>query len=339
MAGAIERAGAQPARRGPLAWLNPLAVGVMVGVGLSAFEHRRAPAETAVGAAPPPAEISLWLPLGAWRHALARAAAGFGHDQIPAASAATTYFAILALFPAMSAFVSLYGLLADAHDAERLVAGLGGFLPGGAVTVLSDELKRLVEADQGRLGFAFAISVLISLWSANAGVKALMASLNVAYETQEKRGLIQLNLVSLAFTSAAVVIALLVVAAVAATPQMFGRLPGLDLAAILRWPALLVLVALATSVLYRYGPARAQGSWKWVTPGGVLTAALWMAMSALFSWYVANFGHYDKTYGSLGAMVGFLTWVWLSLMVVLLGAELNREVEKAADAKAGARAQ
>src|SRR5690348_1746219 len=125
MSASAERASVRR-RGGLLSWLNPLAVGVMLGVGLSVFEHRRGAPEPDTGAAPPPSDISLWLPLGAWRHALARAAAGFGHDQIPAASAATTYFAILALFPAMSAFVSLYGLLADVHDAERLVGGFAG---------------------------------------------------------------------------------------------------------------------------------------------------------------------------------------------------------------------
>jgi membrane protein len=245
-----------------------------------------------------------------------------------------TFFFLLALFPALSAFVSLYGLIADAADAQRQIAGLAGLMPGGAIKVLSDNLQRLANTNSGGLSLAFAVSLAVSVWSANSGVKALIAGLNVAYEAKERRGFIRLNLVSLAFTVGAIALAVVMLGVVVVAPAILGALQ-LDPDggfALLRWPLLFVLVAGLLAVLYRFAPSRAQPQWRWITPGGGFAALAWIAMSALFSWYVENVGHYDRTYGSLGAIVGFLTWVWLSLMVVMIGAELNAALE----ARAGA---
>ena len=206
---------------------------------------------------------------------------------------------------------------------------LSGLLPGGAISILSDELTRLTSTDHGALGIAFAISLATSIWSSNAGAKALIEGLNVAYRRPEKRNFIHLTLVSLSFTLGVIVLGICAIGLVVGAPAVLNRAglaepTGLGL---LRWPAFLVLAALLLSVVYRYGPCRADAPWRWITPGGLLAAAGWLAMSALFSWYVANFGHYNRTYGSLGAIVGFLTWIWLSLMAVLLGAEFNAEIE------------
>jgi membrane protein len=193
-------------------------------------------------------------------------------------------------------------------------------------------MTRLAGADHGKLGLAFAVSLLISLWSSTSGIKALMEGLNVAYETREQRGFLSLNLVALAFTLTGIAVAIVAIGVVAAAPGLLDRVGLVHLGALafLRWPAFFVLTSLLLSVLFRYAPSRGPVPWRWVTPGGVVAALAWMAMSALFSWYVANFGHYDRTYGSLGAIVGFLTWIWLSLMVVLFGAELNAEIERRA---------
>ena len=255
----------------------------------------------------------------------------FAQDRITAAAAGVTFFVLLALFPAISAFVSLYGMLADMADAKRQLLQLEGFLPGGAITTLTAEVTRLT-AGNGVLGFAFAASLAVSLWSANAGMKALLEGLNVAYEVAETRGFIGLDLRSLAFTVGGIALAIGAVALVVAAPHLLPALQGPAGAVLtwLRWPLALVVVTVLFSVLYQFGPARPETDWRWITPGGVLAALGWMVMSGLSTWYVGNFGHYDNTYGSLGAIVGFLTWIWLSLMVVMFGAELNNEIEKQA---------
>lgn len=270
------------------------------------------------------------IPLAGWRQILARTWAETNADQIPAVAAGVTFFGLLALFPALAAFVSLYGLFADVDMARRQILALRGLLPGGAVTVLGDQMVRLASTGHARLGLSFAVSFVVSMWSANAGVKALLAGLNVAYEQTERRGFLVLNAVSLGFTLGATLLALAGTAAVAAAPATLARLGLGEAAAIslLRWPVLILAMVGALSLLYRFGPCRAKVRWRWVTPGGVAASLGWVAMSLGFSWYVGNFGHYDATYGSLGAIVGFMTWIWLSLIVVLFGAELNAETER-----------
>jgi membrane protein len=299
-------------------------LGMVVGLGMAAADVLRR--------RPKPLEDAAKWPSGGWFEAAKAAVISFGNDRIPAASAAITFFVLLALFPAISAFVSLYGLVADVSDVERQIAALHGLLPEGAISVVSDELTRLTAADHGALSFAFAISLGVSIWSANAGFKALMDGLNVAYETRERRGFIRLNLESLAFTVGAILAAMAAVAADVYAPAALAPLGPAALTAFrwLRAPVGVVGIIVASSLIYRFGPSRPVARWRWITPGGVVAAVGWIVMSALFSWYVSSFGSYDKTYGSLGAIVGFLTWVWLSTMVLMFGAELNDEVEKRA---------
>jgi len=317
-------------------WLNVFAAGLLAGLGLSALEDvRRTPAGVlptgSIRRAGPFARNPAKVVARGWREILMASAKEFNEDHIATSAAAVTFYILLSLFPALGAFVSLYGLIANVADAQRQILALSGFLPSGAVQVLGDQMTRLA-ADHGKLGLAFAVSLLISLWSSTSGIKALMEGLNVAYETPERRGFFRFNLIALAFTVTALAIATVAIGVVAAAPQVLNRLGlgHLQPLAFLRWPAFFVLTSLLLSVLYRYGPARGPVRWRWVTPGGVVGALGWMLMSGLFSWYVANFGHYDRTYGSLGAIVGFLTWIWLSLMVVLFGAELNAEIERRA---------
>jgi membrane protein len=178
---------------------------------------------------------------------------------------------------------------------------------------------------------SFVIGLGVSLWSANAGMKALFDALNIVYDEDEKRGFIALNLRSLAFTLGAVVFILIALAGIIVVPVVLAFV-GLAnstewLLAIARWPVLLVGITLGLALIYRYGPSRDQAKWKWVTPGSIVAAVLWLAVSMLFSWYAANFGSYNETYGSLGAVIGFMTWIWLSSIIVLLGAEINAEME------------
>ena len=305
-------------------WLGVFVAGVVAGLGVSRLTPRPRVLARSVG-------LPVRPPKRGWRAVLVSSIREFSKDRIPAQAAAVTFYILLALFPALSAFASIYGLFADVGDARRLLSQLNGLLPGGALSVLSDQLVRLADADNGKLGVAFVVSLLVSVWSANAGIKALFAGLNVTYEARETRRFIQLNLISLLFTAGAIMLAVIAFSAMVAAPATLARFgySGFEGAALLRWPAFLVLASLLFSLLYRFGPCLPDPHWRWITPGGVLAAVGWMAMSIAFSFYVANFGHYDRTYGSLGAIVGFLTWIWLSLMVVLFGAELNSEIEKA----------
>jgi membrane protein len=266
-----------------------------------------------------------------WKDILVRTAKRFQHDETTAVAGGMAYAAILAIFPAMAALVSLYGLFADPNQIRHQLSMLNGIMPGGALDLVKSQLGRIAASKHSGLSLAFVIGILVSLWSATAGMRALVRGLNVAYETEETRGFVRLTLLCLALTLGGVVFLVAALAAVIAAPIVLGilHLSGLisDLTA-LRWPLLFVLVVLALAVLYRFGPNRAEPRWRWVTPGSLTASVLWLLGSAAFSWYISNFGHYDATYGSLGALFGFLTWLWLSAVIVLLGAELNCEVER-----------
>jgi membrane protein len=253
-----------------------------------------------------------------------------GKHRVLLLAAGVTFYALLALFPALAAFVSLYGLLADRNTINAHLASLSGVLPGGALEIIGEQVQKLAAQSGGTLGVTFFFG--LSLWSANAGMKAIFDALNVVYDEQEKRGFIKLTLQSLLFTVGAIVFLLIALFAVAVVPiilQLFPFGPLLNqLMSLLRWPILLVGVLIGLTILYRYGPSRDRGQWRWVTWGSALAALLWIVGSVLFSWYVANFGKYNETYGSLGAAIGFMTWMWLSTAAVLVGAELNAEMEQ-----------
>ena len=233
--------------------------------------------------------------------------------------------------PAIAAFISLYGLFADPSTISDQLNALSTIMPGGAIQIVTDQVHRLTEHKGGALGFAFFSGLAISLWSANAGMKAVFDALNVAYDESEKRNFIWLNLWSLGFTLAAIVLLMVAFSAVVVLPVVLNFVGLGDLTEWLirlgRWPALLVIILLGIAVLYRYGPSRDHPKWLWITPGSILAAIGWIIFSILFSWYVSHFGSYNETYGSLGAAIGFMTWVWLSTTIILVGAELNAETE------------
>jgi membrane protein len=271
------------------------------------------------------------IPARGWKDILLRAYNGISDDRILANAAGVTYYALLALFPGIAALVSVYGLFADPSTMISHVDTVTGFAPGGAIDIIRDQLTRLSAQGSTTLGVSFLIGLVISLWSANAAIKALFDSLNVVYEEKEKRSFIRLNAVTLSFTIATIAFLLIALACIVALPVALNylRLPGVSsvLLEIARWPILLILVAFGLTLIYRYGPARAEPRWQWVTWGSAFAAVVWLAASALFSWYAANFGSFNKTYGSLGAIIGFMTWMWLSTIVVLVGAKLNAEIE------------
>ena len=255
-----------------------------------------------------------------------------GCHRVLAIAAGVTFYALLAIFPAIAAIVALYGLFADTHTIVTQLNSLAGVLPGGAIAVIGDQVGRIVSRPSSSLGFTFIVSLLISLWSANAGMKAMFDALNVVYNAEERRSFIKLNAVSVAFTLAAIALLLAAMASVVVVPIVLNALPMESLIApalgYTRWPLLLILIGLGLSVIYRFGPDREHAQWRWISWGSALAAIAWLAASLLFSWYAANFGSYNETYGSLGAVIGFMTWMWLSGIVVLLGAEIDAVMER-----------
>jgi len=240
-------------------------------------------------------------------------------------------YLILAIIPGV-ALISIYGLFADPASIAGHLDTIANVAPGGGIEVLHDALTRLALRGSTTLSIGFLVSLVNSLWFTNSGVSALFDALNIVYEEKEKRGLIKYYLETLTFTIATIIFVLLSIAIVVAIPVALSFMPlpgGMDLLVrIARWPILLVLVALALAGLYRFGPSRAAARWHWITWGSAFATAGWLALSVLFSWYVAHFGSYNRTYGSLGAIMGFMTWIWISLVVVLVGAKLDAEIER-----------
>jgi membrane protein len=271
------------------------------------------------------------IPAKGWKDIVWRSYEEMNKDRILAVAAGVTYFGLLALFPAITALVSMYGLFADAATINDHLTAMSGFLPGGALDVIGDQVKRITAQGEGTLGFAFFFGLALSLWSANAGMKALFDALNVAYDEEEKRGFFALNLASLTFTLGAIAFVLLAVGGIVVIPivlNFIGLGPVVEwILWLARWPALLVVIITGLAVLYRYGPSRDKAEWRWITPGSIFAALVWIVASMLFSWYVSNFANYNETYGSLGAVIGFMTWMWLSTTIVLVGAEVNAEIE------------
>ncbi|TMJ53450.1 MAG: YihY/virulence factor BrkB family protein, partial [Alphaproteobacteria bacterium] len=271
------------------------------------------------------------IPARGWKDILWRVYEGISEDRILANAAGVTYYALLALFPGIAALVSIYGLFADPAAIVGHLDAIAGFAPGGAVDVIRDQLTRLAAQGSTTLGISFVVGLLISLWSANAGIKALFDALNVVYQEKEKRSFIRLNAVTLSFTIATIAFLLIALAGVVALPVILNYLPLPELSRLLleiaRWPTLLVLVAFGLTLIHLYGASRTEPRWQWITWGGAFAAMTWLVASALFSWYAANFGTFNKTYGSLGAIIGFMMWMWLSIIVILVGAKLNAEIE------------
>lgn len=253
-------------------------------------------------------------------------------DRLSIVAAGVAFYALLAAFPTLAALVALYGLAFDAQQVEQQVASLSGLLPEQALNVLLGALQDLSFTDRRALGWGAALALALTLWSASRGVKMLIEALNVAYDAREQRNFFVLNAVALVLTLGAILGAIVAIAAVVILPAVL-RFLGLGsalegLIAYARWPILAAAVALGLAIAYRYGPCRPRVPWSAVARGALFATALWIAGSALFSLYVSNFDSFNKTYGSVAAVVVLLMWFLLSAYAVLLGAELNGELER-----------
>lgn len=272
------------------------------------------------------------IPTAGWVDVGKRTAREFSRDRLMAVAAGVTFYALLALFPAIAALISLYGLFFEPDQVGEQLQALEGVLPGGALEVIQGQVERVAGQGGGSLTLGFVGGLLVTLWSANAGMKAIFDALDVVYDEEETRSFLTLNAITLLFTLCAMLVIGALIASVTLMPALFAAIPFGEtvetLARWLRWPIALVLIAGLLALLYRYGPSRRRPRWRWVLWGATIGAVAWVVFSMLFSWYVANFGTYNATYGSLGAVVGFMVWIWLSTTIVLLAAELNAEAER-----------
>jgi membrane protein len=267
-----------------------------------------------------------------WKDIFWRVWNELGRDRISMVSASVAFYATLAVFPALAAAVSIYGLVADPQTIQNQLNTVAGVMPQDAFGVISNQLQALVQAPRAGLSLTLIGSLLVTLWSANNGMKALIEALNIVYNEEEKRGFFKLNLVSLGFTLAAILFSLVALSLVVAVPAFIGTIEqafgGLRTPVVLlRWVPLAALIVLGLAVAYRYAPSRRAPHWRWVTWGSTAATVLWLAASMLFSYYVSNFGSYNKMYGSVAAVVILMMWFYITAFIALLGAEVDSEME------------
>lgn len=271
------------------------------------------------------------IPARGWKDVAIRTYEQIGEDRLLAVAAGVVFYGLLALFPAITALVSSYALFADPKTISDHMSFIADTLPAGSFTIVQEQVERVLSKGETKLGFAFGVSLLLAVWSANGGMKAIIDALNVVYDEKESRGFFKLNAVSLAFTLGALLAVLTAIGLVVAAPLAMSSL-GLGHVGDLilrygRWPALAVMILLGLALLYRFGPSRKTPKWRWISIGSVLAAVAWLTGSAALSYYLATYAGYDATYGSLGAAIGLMMWMWMSTIVVLFGAELNSELE------------
>lgn len=280
------------------------------------------------------AEEPQQIPPQGWKSILKRAWAANSEKNLSLVAGGVTYYVLLALFPGLAALVSIYGLVADPHTIETEVNSMSGLLPGDAQKLISTELHSLVSASGSALSVGVIVGLLIALWSASRGMSGLISALDIAYGAEETRSFFRFNLIAVGLTIGLLIGGLVAIALIAGLPAVLNGAGASSttkwVAYTIEWPLLLIFMLITLAVLYRYAPNRDEPKWEWVSPGAIFATIVWIIGSILFTVYVSHFGNYNQTYGSLGAIVALLTWLWLSAYLVLLGAEINAEAERQA---------
>ena len=281
------------------------------------------------------------LDAGGWRDALKRTAKGFSKDNLTDWAAALTYYGIQALFPALLVLISIVGLLGRSTT-NALINNVGSAAPGPAKTIFINAIGNL-QSNKGAAGILAIVGVLAALWSASSYISAFARASNAIYEAPEGRPFWKLRPQQVAI--ALVMIVLLAASAIAVVvtgglARQVGDVIGVGGTAvtvweIAKWPVLLFVVSLMFAILYWAAPNVRQPRFRWLSPGGILGVVVWVIASAAFALYVANFSSYNKTYGSLGGVIAFLVWLWISNLAVLLGAEFNAELTRGKELAAG----
>ncbi|MBB3082170.1 YihY/virulence factor BrkB family protein [Geodermatophilus sabuli] len=271
------------------------------------------------------------IPLRGWKQVLKRAWAENKADNMPIIAGGVAFFAFLAIFPALIALISIYGLVASPETVAGQVEEISAQLPESASQVIGDQLSGIVANSGGALTVGLIVSVLAALWSASGGVNNLVQAVNIAYDEVETRGFVKLRALSLALTLGAIVFVVLTVGLLAVVPAVLEDLPlgvvGTVLAQVVRWVLLLAVFAGSLAVVYRVAPDRDSPRLSWVSLGSVVVTVVWAIVSVGFSFYVDNFGSYNDTYGAIAGVIVLMLWLYITCYLVLLGAEINAEAE------------
>jgi membrane protein len=275
------------------------------------------------------AERPRQVPARGWRDILLRVKDGVKRNQVPLLSAGVAFYALLSLFPAIIAIVSVYGLVANPDTVRRQIEQASKLLPPGTTRVVKDQIGQITGGAGKALSLALVLSILTALWSASSGMKALITGVNMAYGEPRRRGFLKLRGLALLLTLGAMVVATVALALLVGLPAVAGHLPTAPRLALVigRWPLLAALVAVGLAVLYGLAPERDQPRWSWLSWGSAAATLLWVVASVGFSFYASHVGNFNRTYGALGGIVILLFWLFLSAFVVLVGAELNAEME------------
>lgn len=272
------------------------------------------------------------IPRPGWLDIFKRVKKEMERDHVTIIAAGVAFYGILAIFPAIVAITSLWGLLFDPQQVTQQIETVSHLLPQEAADIIIEQANQAGEDANVGMSLAAIGGILLALYSASKGMKGLMEGLNIVYDEEEQRGLVKETFIRILLTAGAIIMTIVALGTVAAIPIILKAI-GLDntlgtLIGFGRWPLLLVVVMLALAILYRYAPDRSKPHWQWTSIGSVIAVVLWVVGSAGFSLYVNNFANYNETYGSLGAVIILLLWFWLSAFIVLMGAELNSEMER-----------
>lgn len=277
------------------------------------------------------AKTPLQIPWRGWVQIAQRVWREAGRDNLSVISAGCAFYALFAIFPALSALVSLYGLLASPANVEQHFHFLNSVLPEQAYAIVQQQIVRVAAASSGSLGGSLALSLGLAFWSTNAAGQAMFAALNIAYEEPERRSLLHYYFSASMFAMTAILGGFFMLLAIVYVPSWFAllgfKVPFENLVRLSRWPFLAFMALILLSLLYRFGPCRRPAKWHWVSIGSVFATVCWLLASVAFSLYVTNFAQYDKIYGSLGAVIVLLLWLFISFFIVLVGAEINSELE------------
>jgi membrane protein len=269
------------------------------------------------------------IPPKGWKDIAKRTMKEVKQDQVPLLAAGVAFYTLLALFPAIIAGVSIYGLVADPETVRQQLDQLTKMLSPETAKLIGEQIKQVTSGAGGALGLATVVGILTALWSASSGMKALITGVNLAYDETEGRKFLKLRGLALLLTLGAMVLLAIALTLIVAFPALTDSWPTVLrwTAGILRWVLLAALLVAGLAVLYRYAPDRDEPKWSWVSWGSGIAALLWVLASIGFSVYASSFGNYNKTYGALAGVIILMFWLFLTAFVVLVGAELNTEME------------
>jgi membrane protein len=272
------------------------------------------------------------IPAQGWKQVLQRTKQQIKEDNIPLLAAGVAFYAFIALFPALIAAVTVYGLVADPETVEEQIGSFSDALPREAASLLTEQLTEIAGGSSSALGWGLLLSLGGALFAASGGMQNLIKAVNIAYDEEETRGFLKLRGLALALTLGAIVFIVVAIGLVAVVPVVLDAAglgaAGRIAAQVARWLGLVVFVLIALGVIYRFAPDRDDPKLKWVGLGSAVATLLWIIGSAAFSLYVSNFGKYGETYGALAGVVILLLWLWLTSLIILVGAEINSETEQ-----------